>query len=506
MLLLANLDLPRLPDNAALESELRSWFDRHVPRLPAQSIRPLLDRLAQPAVQAWWSANLHSALAAGMNGADPRWPQAALRWFGEAICPPLLAEVVPSTPQLEERMLAAATAADLPTSSLPAVRERASERGWSRLHAWAAYHSLPPDQALRAQRTFPGDPTPGLTFLVEHVPGAAVVEEAWRYPDDAFTTLAATRTSRDPALLRPLDPAMPAWRSLWTAHIAAGGSIWPPGADRRALGSVLLDAVLTGAQADRLLLVLAEELAELVLGHSKRAAFWTATRSPARDAILTHTATTFIRCSDIQIPERPLFDAVVAQARSTRTSARMLALLLTWDVPLSESELVDWLTYPPRVSWKPVAASIGQAVLSRRWKRAATALVERSAYTPELFPAVEACQALLTRWQRFLLSIKSDDHRSHQPSYELMSRTAELGAELFPAQLDYIWEHAGGSRKHLSQSGTSVERWRDAMTRAYNGGLAGGLRAVVDEMLSEMGGNDDLQELRRLLDRLSIDE
>ena len=233
VLLLANLDLPRLPDNAALESELRSWFDRHVPRLPAQSIRPLLDRLAQPAVQAWWSANLHSALAAGMNGADPRWPQAALRWFGEAICPPLLAEVVPSTPQLEERMLAAATAADLPTSSLPAVRERASERGWSRLHAWAAYHSLPPDQALRAQRTFPGDPTPGLTFLVEHVPGAAVVEEAWRYPDDAFTTLAATRTSRDPALLRPLDPAMPAWRSLWTAHIAAGGSIWPPGADRR---------------------------------------------------------------------------------------------------------------------------------------------------------------------------------------------------------------------------------------------------------------------------------
>lgn len=500
---LANLDLSPLPEDVDLAASLRAWAYHRTPDLPSESMQQLLDRLARPDVQAWWSASIRAGFATGMEATEHRWLTAALRWLGEATSPALLVELIPTTAQLEDRLLAVTTDANPAASSLLAIREHARERGWSRLHAWAVLNSLAPDQALRAQRTFPGDTMPGLRFLVEHLPGAAIVEEAWRHPDDAFTALTATRTLHEPALLKPLDPASPAWRSLWTAHLAAGGLPWPPDTDRRALGCVLLDAVLAGAHADHLLVTLAEDLADVVLDHPQRAELWDATTGPTRSALLYHAATACMLRAASQVPEPPLLDAIVGQARATGPSARLLALLLLWSNRLSESEVIKWLDGPSRASWQPVAVSIGEAILARRWEKAAAALYTRSMYMPELRPAVDACQQLLPRWRRFLLSITgSSDSSREQQLQELALRTAELGADLFPDQLDDLWERASGKRKYLLNSGTPAQRWREAMMKAQRGGLEGGLLALVDEMLHERPHNPDLQELRRLLNRI----
>lgn len=501
---LANLDLSPLPEEVDLAASLRTWAYHQTPDLSSDSMQQLLDRLARSDVQTWWSASIRAGFAAGMEAAEHRWLTAALRWLGEATSPALLVELIPTTAQLEDRLLAVTIDANPAASSLLAIREHARERGWSRLHAWAAFKSLAPDHALRAQRTFPGDAMSGLRFLIERLPGAAIVEEVCRYPDDAFIALAATRTLHEPALLNSLDPASPAWRSLWTAHLALGGLRWPPDADRRALGSVLLDAVLAGAHADHLLVTLTEDLADVVLDHPQRAALWDATTGLTRSALLSRAATAFILRAASKVPEPPLLDAIVDQARATGPSALLLALLLLWSNGLSESEVIKWLGGPSRASWQPVAVSIGEAILARRWEKAAAAIYTRSMYMPELRPAVDVCQQLLTRWQRFLLAMTGGSSGSsrEQQLQELALRTAELGADLFPDQLDDLWEQASGKRKYLPNSGTPAQRWREAMMKAQRGGVEGGILALVDEMLHDRSHNPELRELRRLLDRI----
>lgn len=504
VLSLANFDLAQLPAGVALESALGAWTSRWAPELPIVEVLQLLKRLLPNRACDWWQQTAGAILRDGLNSGEPRWSKAALRWLGQPEADATLRTLLATTGAIEQCILDVASDVELNVLELQEVLLRAAERKWSRLHAWAAMKAQPPSEALRTQRCFPGDPLAGQALLVERLPGSTVVNEAISNLDLRITALVAKRTAREPELMAPLDATLPAWRALWAAHVTAGGVQWPIGADRHVLGQALLDAVLVGDEPEPLIFVLAEGLADAAVEHPRREALWQALSVMGREALLRHAAdVVFLRCEEGKIfpaIERPLGDAVLSRARRSRISARVFAALLGWDLPLDEEEAIRWMRTVDRLEWVPVAETVGRAVLARGWKRAADELYYRCSYMSELRGAAEACQELLSFWQRWRLSRNGNSGNLGVADSEILARrVAELGANLAPDQLEDLWVRAGGKRKQLKNAGTPDVQWREAVRLAENGAIDGGLIEIVREMLNDMPHNPELKDLKRLL-------
>lgn len=500
---LANLDLSQLPEGGSLESALGSWIRRWAADLSLEEASRLLNMLSPDRATSWWQEGVRVPLSAELSNPEPRWAKAALQWLGLPNAAGVLRTLLPATEGVEQCLLDVTSGVEPVKATLHQIQHEAAQRGWSRIHAWAAMNALPPREAFQAQRAFLGDPSAGLAFLVERLPGPVVVEEAVSLPDAQLVGLVARRTKREPNLLRSLDAGQPGWRALWAAHVAAGGVRWPPDADRNALGRALLDAVLEGDEPEGLVAALAEDQAEIALDHPKRAALWEVLSSAGRTALLPRVAEALVRRCDagrsISTVEHPLSEAIASWARRTRPSARVVAALLKWNVQVSEEEFIRWLDGPKRSEWTSVAYEVGQAVLSRGWKRAAEAIYDRR-YVTELRLVAEACQELLSSWQRWVLAwILKPRIFNNSDDAPLVHRIAELGANLAPDGLDDLWERAGGERKRLPRWGSPDARWREAARLAQNGSLKGGLRALVKELRVDAPYNGDLHELETIL-------
>ncbi|HYH96088.1 effector-associated domain EAD1-containing protein [Hyalangium sp.] len=507
VLSLANLDPAKLPAGGPPEKAIKDWIGRHAPRLPLEEVPTFLEMLSPGRAEHWWRRAMNAALSEGMVSSEPRWAKAALLWLGLPGAVEALRTLLPANDGVEKRLLEMTSGVEMPKIAVQQLRQQAAERRWSRLHAWAAMQELAAREALQAQRAFPGEPLAGLVLLVERLPGPAVVEEAVSTQDAQLTKLLGRRTAREPELIRPLDAKHPGWRTLWSAHVAEGGSTWPPDANREALGRGLLDAILDGDEPQSLVVALAEGLADAALRHPERAVLWTSLSAGGRTALLPWVASALVKlCEEghaVSLPEPLLLDAVVSRARTTLLSARVLAVLLNWDVRLDEQEARRWIFRPKPSEWAPVAVALGQAVRARGWKHVASDLYELSKRSPELRPAADACQSLLSSWQRWLLSWGGTGSRSPELNIgPVVLRVAELGANLADDRLEDIWERAGGERKHLKSSGAPDVRWREAATLAQKGTLKGGLLALVRELLIDRPYNEELRELEKELREL----
>ena len=236
---------------------------------------------------------------------------------------------------------------------------------------------------------------------------------------------------------------------------------------------------------------------------------WTKLNHSGNAALLPQVADALIRqCNtlfDIPMPECKLADAVINQFRKTSPSAEVLAEVLAWDISLSEREVIDWLGYPKREEWKAsIAAALGRTIYSKRWENVASEIYDLYIWKSrtELKPALEACLGLFLSWQRFHLSLKGVGDKANASDNELVRRVAELGAELAPDKLEYIWERAGGKRKQLRQGGNPSTQWQEAANLASQGALEKGLLALVRELKSDFQHNKDLGELEKLLSNL----
>lgn len=503
---LANLKSFELPVEGALENALDAWTTRHAPHLPLEEVPEFLKLLSPDKAEPWWHRATHAALVKGMARLEPKWAKAALLWLGLPGAAEALRTLLPASDEAEKRLLGVTPDVEMSESALQQLRQQAAERRWSRLHAWAAMRGMPACEALQAQRALPSDQLAGLEFLVEHLPGAVVVEETVSSQDDRLIALLGRRTAREPELMRPLDARQPVWRTLWSAHVAAGGTPWPPGANREVLGRGLLEAILQGEEPQGLVAPLAEALADVALNHPKRATLWNALSSSGRAALLPYVASAIVKLMDtgqpVPFPEPPLVEAVVNKARNFQLSPQALAALLNWNVWLDEHEVIHWILRPKSVEWAPAAATLGQALHARRWKHAADRLYELSKRFPELRPAVVACQELLSPWQRWLFSWREAGARSVETDIApLIRRVAELGAELATDRLEYIWERAGGERRHLKSGGPPDVLWQHAAALAHRGALKGGLPALVRELKSDLPYSPELHELEEILSK-----
>lgn len=506
VLSLSNLDQTSLPGRRVPARAVSAWVKENAPTLGGDETTRMLSRLRPRQSSFWWREAVARGLAKGLARPDRAWGSAALRWLAWPEYDDVTGDVVPATSEVQEALLAQARMSNPSAEDRRKLLRLASERRWSRLHAWLLSGLFPPGEAIRRQQEWAVDPLPGLRLLVAELPGHDVVAAAINGGDAAFTSLVAQRTGTDVGLLDGLDPAIPGWRSLWEEHLVAGGPHWPPGVDRATVGRALLDAVVEGAECSVLVQRLAGEIGRTAWTHPRRADLWPGLEATARDALLGRVAEEVVRdlTSGARVvePEPMLARAVVDLARRDRPSVHLVAALVEWSIALDERWFLGWLRDIPGRDWAPVAPRLGAGVLHRRWKESAGELFRRSSWTRELLPAAEGAQDLLDWWSRWRLSRRgSGGGRGNQDPAPLARRVAELGADLAPDRLNDLWERAGGKRGRLPAWGTPDERWRDAVRLAGSGALEGGVESLIEELVADFPHNASLAELCEMVVR-----
>lgn len=498
---LANLDATAFPAGALPAAAVRTWVGRHACDLEDSDLAALMTALAPPRRAAWWSAAALDALRTGLTCTEPRWAAAAVRWLGRSDSSLLVRELLPET--VEQPLVDAAPLAKLTPAQLAVIRDVARERHWPLLHAWTVMHALPPAEAFQAQHGFRPDPLPGLALLVDRLPGDAVVAETVKGAEPRLVPMTVNRTLRDPGLMRYLDPSLRGWRTLWAAHVSAGGSAWPPGVDRQALGRATLDACLDSGELSGVIAMTAVDLAKLAIDHADRARLWNVISEPGRSALLGEAARAVLarlgQGQSMSRPEGPLERALLDELGRQPPTPQMLAGLLSSGVAVDEATVVRWLG--SSLSLAPEAASaIGGQVAAHRWQSAARELYHRSKSDPSFHAAAVACQDLLSRWQRFLLAYRLQSGVSPPIAQDaLVERVAELGAEIAGDGLSDLWQRAGGKRGALSTSGSLLTQWQRAADAASRGAVPDGLGGLVREMRRWWPYNPDLRELQELL-------
>lgn len=507
VLSLRNLDQSSLPSGELPIHALQEWVSLQVTSLSITQASQLFAGLKLKKAEIWWQQCVYNVLSKGLANPDAHWAKAALMWLGLSDCTYFLVDILPLTENVETCILDVAPEIKMSGDMLKLLRVQVIERKWSRLHAWAVMMIFSPQVAFHEQRQFPGSPLPGLKYLVEHLPGSTVIEEFISTPNPQLIHQVAQRTILEPELLQSLDVKHSAWRVLWAEHVNAGGICWPPGVNRDVLASGLVDAVLDGDEPIGLVAMLAKDLAYITYNHPKRAELWQRLSSSGFDSLLPHVADYLIQdCNAGQIiplPEDPLINMVANKARKTRPSAKVLGALLLWNVLPDEQELISWLSYYSGADWQPsIAVIVGTAISSRGWKHAAKKVYEKfmSGSMPELRPTVDACQNLLSWWEKTRFSWNGTGNNTNTSNGEIfVRRVAELGADFAPDGLEDIWVRAGGKSQYLSNGINPANRWQQAASLAHQGMLESGLIGLVRELKERYPYNSELLELENLL-------
>jgi hypothetical protein len=170
---------------------------------------------------------------------------------------------------------------------------------------------------------------------------------------------------------------------------------------------------------------------------------------------------------------------------------------------LNEQDVIDCLSHMPHKNWSHDSAnSIGKAISTNKWTRAAGQLYDQRNILC-FRTALENCHNLLPGWSRFKLSLEGigNSTSASERNDTFVRRIAELGAELAPDELDFIWERAGGKRQQLPTGGTPASRWQDAVRLAHQGMLKDRLPALIHELKASRPYNNDLNELEQLIIR-----
>ncbi len=475
-------ELPRAP--------LAAWVRTRLADLACGDGTTIAQRAIDPAVQGWWRDAVKECIRQGLADPNRVWSTAAIVWMGRSDLVQLLDECLPSGERTEQRLTASLPDAQSAEEDL--LLKHAERRGWSRFHAAVLRREFSPREALRRQRCFPGE-NQGLRDLVESLPGVDVLQEALEAPDARFTAVLAARTRRESHLLATLDPKEGGWRSVWLAHLEAGGAPWPPGADRTQLAACLLDTVLQrAADADTLVRCLASELAEPACRHRGRAQLWNALSSETLRALLPGVAQCFERglTPHAAPPESTLREEIKRRATQGTPSVDVALALVRWD-EADEQQLVAWLSRIHAYQWECAASSLGQEVNRRQWRLAASALYQR-----RVTLAVAECWDLLPALERWSAQLSHPHHRmvSHEDHLKAL---AELGTKLYEQNegIAYLWDRAGGKQGQLDFRGPAAVQWHRLVRSADDGALPDGILGLVREMLQDYPHNKQLNRL-----------
>lgn len=492
---MANIEDDALPDLGQLKAGMTRWVVHQTSKLDPTDVASVVQALAPGRSRNWWKQTVQSTIEDHLYSAP--WSPALFSWLSCPSCRRAMSAIW-SFDKIEASMIAVAERSGAVASQDPSgVLEACVEFGWSTLHAQVCSRILSTRDALERQLAFPGNPIPGLEWLVWHTDGQQLVAATVELGNDVFAGLVAIRTVSEPGLLSRMI-SEPRWLSLWTQHIIHGGVPWPASVDRAAMCTLLLQEFDNVEVSGVLIQAIGSDLAAQVFEWPRRGALWPRLPDDFVERVANVALEKANAGADFSQPEEPLGSRIISTARRSRLTAAGLTLLLQWPAAISERDVLAWIAAMPMDHG---ALEIGKRIGERGWSRVAEELYRRSAYDSQALPAALECKALLSSWQQFVLAFRGS--RAAGTSQEnlraIEDRIVSFGANNAEERLKDMWIRAGGDVSRLSLSIYPRDRWRDAARAASSGALRGGLLALVQQLLDEFPNNEELRDIRAML-------
>jgi hypothetical protein len=506
VLSLANFKEQDVPSSEILSNSVHRWTLAQLPMLVPSDLFQLIEVMTAGKGEKWWLSAIQGAIAAGILLREEHWYRATFICLCHSTDLAAFAELRSQGVEAETNVLAIAERTTCVVEQFVTLRQNSTTLQWSRLHAWALYKSQSADTAIAQQLSFKPSYLPGLLLLVERIPGAQLVAAAVALGDDRVLEPVTTRTRKTPSLMRDMDLSLASWRTLWSLHVVQGGDPWPAGIDRKQEMMRFLTASLRERPRDGVIQRLAVDFATVAIGFPGRTNLWGALNAHDAQSLADHTAVLLLNDvehgTDVGVPEPYMQDAVFKALTKSSLSAGTVATLLSWEPNLYEYNARSRIDQV--VDWGKGAAKLGALIRVRRWRSIADNLYKRYVNGETgILAALEECKDQLSFWQSYRFSTLCNVDAPALSVDVLIDRVAELGGDLAADRLDDVWQRAGGKKKQLLSQGTAAQRWNEAARSAAQGGLNGGLRALVDVLADDLPYNSDLRELRASLSSLN---
>jgi hypothetical protein len=497
---ISNIPLPDLSASSELKDILREWVFQKIPKLVLERTTLLPRKLLQGQAQPWWQSVVQEALIKGFKTLTAEWIKVILLWLSIQELEPAIDNLIPKDETLEDKLFLTAFKNEWKEANCTQLRYQAIKRDWPILHAWAAVLTQPISEAFESQFGFKNDFHAGLQYLVNSFPAIDVVKEAIIRNDCYLTNLVTQLTQKDAELLSMLNIKDKSSRRLWAKHIEAGGHAWPSCFKPEIQGKELLDLSILGQDTFSLIEILAEDFAPVVLDYPSRDKVWDSLTPVELGKLVQVVSELMVNKLNEELnipePERILAEAVYKIMQESIPSANAVVSVFSWNISISESDAVKWVKNFNCKDWKRFATDIGQITKERSWSKMADELNNIRCSIYEAREAIEICSNLLSWWQQKRLSWGKN---SADDESNLIIKISEIGAELYTDSLGEVWERAGGERQLLDLHGSAKTQWQNAVRKARDGGVPGGLLNLLNEMKRDYPYNSELIELEILL-------
>lgn len=505
LLSIANLELEPNPFGFSFFSELKRGLGRVMVGAKSDEIVRVLERLEPEQAQQTWQRAVSSALEEGIHSLESDWIERAVFWLGHPTVSVLVSKLVPESVEVEVLSVLESGLVK-GDDSIDLIQSRATEKNWSRVHAWCLLTTLQSEKlVLEKQLGLAVKPEPGLLYLLDRLSIDSVVSSAIEIGNEFLLEEAARLSASFPDGLAQIDISNAAARRFWSKHIEHGGEALPGALEKRNVLMDLIDLAIEGEESFGLLRGLSKHLSGPICLHPRREELWEQIDSIDADTLLPLVAKEFLERQDastsIPEPERHLarHAAGMVVQPSAKPCASVVASIIEWTCFQDENKAVELIRQFSSRDWLNFGDKVGTTVARRRWRMMAKEISAISRTITSASEAADLCSDLLPKRSFTIADFlfpwleKEDAPNSRLSNYAI--RVADLGSQLAPHQVQQIWERAGGNIGRLPALTTPLSTWQEAAKLAERGALQGGLKSLVSELLDEYPSNADLLDL-----------
>ena len=508
---LRNFDAASYDDgNRVLAAAADAWAERAFAREPHDEDASVAGLAFRSQSEAWNQA-MTSALRARLG--DPDAAAAAVAWFrhdGDLVS--TVGSLVPRSVAAEDAYVAAVEAQD---SAAAPLRSWARSRDWAVLYAKSVQLTDGVDAALTAlAKTKKGRVDEAFRRVIPHAAGEVVVVLAVETSHPALMRAAAELCAETPELLGGLDLTHASAQQVWLDAIEERGEMSDVGV--RLLGDLLDDSDVQTIGAD-VLGDLIDRAGLTLFDDDRLGALVDWLPEPVRKRVLSRTARAWVDrfkawASGDAVPF-PAPDERVARAVAANHDARdvvpvassLSGLVRLFEaIPMyRESAFVRALRaiYPAnRNPGRVEAVKLGQFVLKRRWKSAASQLRESAGYQPGYKVAYDQTDRLFGYLERtmgtFTLFLSGGETRLDRDMW--WGALRELCERNYPEGVKQkgIVEEAGGDLADMQIGGaTGREQWRYVVRGLRNRQLDFDAGDLLRAMASQLPKNTEVPKM-----------
>jgi hypothetical protein len=345
----------------------------------------------------------------------------------------------------------------------------------------------------------------GVPYLIENIQRVQLLDAIELSELNPFLDLFVQRVLKSPDLLKRIDIDQPGAFSLWKLQLEKGGIFYPLDVEKDLFKNTLYKKLASDLPVQVFSRVVSET-AGLFLQDSGASEVWNRLNIREKKE-LAKCAVQILSKEPLLLKEhqfvpRELKEALIDYLNTAYAlSPEFILICLSKNVYASEWGIIAWLRKTNSSEWDQGSLkNLGGLIKANKWKTLLKELFKVRSTKPLFMPVVQDCSDLLDFWDSWRLGFYSGASKSVNKDV-LVGKVSDIGSELAPSRLSYLWMRAGGEQGSLLSKGTNAEIWFHAVKSAEDGALPNGMADLVKALLDEFPNNEELLEVQKMLRR-----